>query len=148
MSEEPTARTTALEAASRRRIELKEAVSATEVAAALPAGDPNTRDRLLRALDDLSAAWDQHAEAVEGDDGLLAELTQVAPRLVGRVTALEAEHPVVRNRIVEVAHAVKEGIDLAEVRDAALDVLVTIARHRQKGADLVYDGYNVDIGGH
>ncbi len=148
MSDESAARTTALEAASRRRIELKEAVSATEVAAALPAGDPHTRDRLLRALDDLAAAWDQHAEAVEGDDGLLAELTRVAPRLVNRVTALEDEHPTLRARIADVAHAVKEGVDLAEIRDAVLDVLVTIARHRQKGADLVYEGYNVDIGGH
>jgi hypothetical protein len=28
-----------------------------------------------------------------------------------------------------------------------LDVLVEIARHRQQGADLVYDAYHVDIGG-
>jgi hypothetical protein len=125
----------ALEAAGRQRIELKEAVSLTEVAAALPAGDPNSRDRLIAALNELALAWDRHAEAVEGEDGLLGEL------------AVEAEHPALRARIADAIHLAKEGAAFAEVRTAVVDVLLAIVRHRQKGADLVYEGYNVDIGG-
>ena len=40
------------------------------------------------------------------------------------------------------------GTDAVEaVRVAAVDVLGAISRHRQKGADLVWEAYSVDIGG-
>jgi hypothetical protein len=33
------------------------------------------------------------------------------------------------------------------IRAEVLELLLAVSRHRQRGADLVYEGYNVDIGG-
>jgi len=37
--------------------------------------------------------------------------------------------------------------ELDEVRDRGTKLLTALVRHRQRGADLVYEGYSVDIGG-
>ena len=38
--------------------------------------------------------------------------------------------------------------DMVEaIRESLVDVLRSISRHRQRGADLVYEAYHVDIGG-
>ena len=33
-----------------------------------------------------------------------------------------------------------------EVRNQALDLMTALMRHRQRGADLIYEAYQVDIG--
>jgi hypothetical protein len=41
-------------------------------------------------------------------------------------------------------------VDSAEpqaLRDGLTDLLAELVRHRQRGADLVYEAYSVDIGG-
>lgn len=136
----------ALDAARQRRVELKRAVSEVEIAAAGAAADPTWRDDLRVALDGLLEAFDHHVDEVEGHDGLLDEMVLKAPRLSKRADRLRDEHPELRSQIVDVTGIVAAS-DVDEVRSRALDVLVAIARHRQAGADLVYDAYNVDIGG-
>ena len=37
--------------------------------------------------------------------------------------------------------------DVDEVRDAGLALLGRLSRHRQRGADLIWDAYQTDIGG-
>jgi predicted NBD/HSP70 family sugar kinase len=135
-----------LGAARQRRIELKQAMSATEIAAAAAAGDPTWRGDLRAALDDLRRSWDHHVEEVEGPDGLLPELVGKAPRLAPKVARLDDEHSELRTRIDETIGHLDAG-EVADLRAEVLDVLVAIARHRQLGADLVYDAYHVDIGG-
>ncbi len=147
MEPDPSTSTDALEAAKKRRVELKNAVSAVETAAASPAASPGWSEALLKELDDLRLAFDQHCEEVEGVDGLLAEVIDVAPRLANKVKRVEAEHPPLIEHIARTIDAVKASDDAEESRAAALDVLAAIARHRQLGADLVYEAYSVDIGG-
>jgi hypothetical protein len=135
-----------LGAARLRRVELKQAMSQVEIAAAGAAGDPTWRGDHRVAMDDLLLAFDGHVNEVDGPGGLLAELIETAPRLSNRVSRLGDEHPALRARIALVIEHVGSA-EVAEVRGEVLDVLVEIARHRQQGADLVYDAYHVDIGG-
>ncbi|NNE73579.1 MAG: hypothetical protein HKN26_07950 [Acidimicrobiales bacterium] len=137
----------ALRAARERRVELKGAVSAVEIAAASPIGDPSWRDNMARALDELRIALDQHIDEVEGPDGLLAELRDAAPRLSNKIAVVSDEHPALCRQVDDVIANLKESAALEQIRSDAIDALVAMARHRQKGADLVYEAYHVDIGG-
>lgn len=136
----------ALEAARERRMELKSAMSALELAAASAAGDPSWVDALRSALADMSGAFQGHVEEVEAPDGLLAELIEDCPRLSSKVVRLRDEHPTLAERI-DVCGAQLEDSDPPRIRAEVLDLLVALARHRHAGADLVYEAYNVDIGG-
>lgn len=144
---ESNGRSEALAAAVQRRIGLKNAVSRVETAAASASARPGWRDELLGELVELGIALDQHVEEVEGVDGLLAELTTVAPRLVNKINRVRDEHPGLCSDLADTINRVTSSEDVDEVRRTVLEVLTAIARHRQAGADLVYDGYSVDIGG-
>lgn len=146
MADEKT-RSEALAGAAERRIELKGAVSTVERVAAAPSGKPTWRSDLLRELDHLRIALDQHVEEVEREDGLFAELADDAPRLVNKIERVRDEHPPLCEQVAETIALVKASDDVEETRAAVLDALFSIARHRQRGADLVYEGYSVDIGG-
>ncbi|MGI9607050.1 MAG: hypothetical protein ACR2P0_13015 [Acidimicrobiales bacterium] len=137
----------ALTAATERRVEMKTAISRVERAAAAPSLKPAWRDDLVRELDELRIALDQHIAEVEGEEGLLAELTFDAPRLANRIDAVRREHPELCRQLDAAIDRVKATEEVADVRTAVLDSLVALARHRQKGADLVYEGYSIDIGG-
>jgi hypothetical protein len=139
--------TEALRAASERRIQLKVAVTNVERAAAAPSARGGWRDDLIVELEDLRIALDQHVHEVEGESGLLAELTQFAPRLVNKIDRVRDEHPALETQVAEAILSVKESESPDETRSTVLEALVSIARHRQKGADLVYEVYSVDIGG-
>lgn len=136
----------ALVSARERRLTLKQAVSAVEVAAAAPAADPKWADTNIRELHHLRAAFDSHVAEVEGEGGLLMELAQHAPRLQSRIAAVEAGHPSICARIDAIIELASAGGRTEDVRAGALAALLAIAEHRQQGADLVYQAYSVDIG--
>lgn len=136
----------ALEAARDRRVELKQAMSALEVAAAGAAGDPAWVDAMRSALADMGEAFDAHVVEVEAADGLLAELIDDCPRLSPKVERLRNEHPALGEQIARCQARLDEA-DPQELRNEVLDLLFALVRHRHAGADLVYDAYNVDIGG-
>jgi hypothetical protein len=135
MEDADPAQSEAVSAAKRRRVELKQAMSDVEVAAAAPAPDANWGNALLESLEQLNAALEQHAEEVESAGGLLDEIVDVAPRLHKRVMQQRQEHVVLIDQTLA-----------GEVRAEVLDALIAIARHRQHGSDLVYDAYMIDIG--
>lgn len=143
---DPAPDTEALDAARERRIELKHAMSELELAAAGAAGDATWIDGLRLALAELDEALDAHVAEVEADDGLLAELIADAPRLASRVRRLRDEHQLLAGR-VQACRAMLDEPDPHEIRQEILDLLVALAHHRHTGADLVYEAYNVDIGG-
>ena len=145
--DESTTTTEALEAARARRIDLKSAVSAVEVAAASPAGDPEWRPDLVNELRGLREAFDGHVAEVEGEDGLLAELLLHAPQLANQIRNVQGEHPGLCAQIDQALERVEADGSADEVRDLVLQTLIGIARHRQHGADLVYRAYSIDIGG-
>jgi hypothetical protein len=37
--------------------------------------------------------------------------------------------------------------DLDEVRERGTTLIAALVRHRQRGSDLMYEGYSVDMGG-
>ncbi len=138
---------TRLDAAMERRVELKQALSQVEIAVSSPASNPNWRDHLVHRLDQLRVALDQHIEEVEGDEGLLAGLVVDAPRLANQIEKLQHEHPMLSELLDETVAHLKEGVGTDEIRDEVLRLLFDLVRHRQRGADLVYEAYGVDIGG-
>ncbi|MDH3728159.1 MAG: hypothetical protein OER77_11565, partial [Myxococcales bacterium] len=77
----------------------------------------------------------------------LAQLTDDAPRLVNKIDRVRDEHPELTQQVADAITSAKESSDAEDLRSEVMAVLVSIVRHRQRGADLVYEGYNVDIGG-
>ena len=136
----------ALESARARRATLKSALSAVEVAAASPAAQAEWRPELAAALNVLREAFDDHVRDVEDPGGLLDVLREEAPHLSGQVGVVQGEHPALEKQIDDVVAMVDDAAP-EEIRDAVLQTLLALARHRQNGADLVYKAYSVDIGG-
>lgn len=137
----------ALRAAAEKRIELKQALSQVENAAASPSADEAWRSRLLDELEKLRGALLDHVEEVEADTGLLNEMLTQAPRLANRIESVRNEHPDLCRRVDKAILDVRGDTAAIDLRAEVLDTLFAIVRHRQKGSDLVYEGYNIDIGG-
>jgi hypothetical protein len=142
------------EGARRRRGPLRDAASALERAAAAPVGTgPKWCQRVHTRVEQVSATLEDHIVAVEGPSGLWDELKVDAPRLIHMMDVLKAEHGVLRQMVAQLLEDVGRIGDKASkeeigaVREKVMALLGAIARHRQKGADLVYEAYNVDIGG-
>lgn len=137
----------ALRSARKRRYALQEAIGEVEQAVAAPAAEPTWHSQLEVRLLGLGLALGQHVEEVEGPDGLLAELMTEAPRLANHIRRVEAEHPVLTEQLAGVIDLVAAEAEAGVVRAAVMEVLSGLSRHRQQGADLVYEAYKVDIGG-
>lgn len=136
----------------RRRAELRGAMNALERALAAPvADDPDHwADNVHAALGELASDFREHVEITEGDDGLYAELREIAPRLSDAVARLTEEHAEIQRLIDDVRQLDDEkepGRNLDRVRERGTALLMRLVRHRQRGSDLVYDAYEVDIGG-
>ena len=147
MGDTEPAHSDAVRAAKQRRIELKQAMSDVEVAAAAPAPDANWRHTLIESLEQLNSALEQHAEEVESSGGLLDEIVVVAPRLHKRVVQQRREHNLLSDQTLAAIATTRTADSASEVRAEVIDALIAIARHRQHGSDLVYDAYTIDIGG-
>jgi hypothetical protein len=141
-----------LEELRRRRAELRESMDALEGALAAPATADPARwgQRVHVALVELAGDLREHIEITEGPDGLHQDLLASAPRLSGGVARLTDEHVVIHDELeglVATVASAADGVDVAAVREAATGVLGGLVRHRQRGSDLVYEAYAVDIGG-
>ena len=142
------------EGARRRRAPLREAASDLELAISAPVGTGSVwRDRVRESLARVQVALKQHVQDTEGPDGLYRGLQNDAPRLSTLVKLLGEEHTLLRKDITGALSALEELPDemeddcCEEAREAVLALLGRISRHRQKGADLVWRAYSVDIGG-
>lgn len=136
----------------RRRAELRGAMNAFERALAAPvADDPDHwADSVHTALRELASDFREHVDITEGDDGLYAELRETAPRLSDAVARLAEEHIEIQRLIDDVQRLDDEtgaNRSLDRVRERGTVLLMRLVRHRQRGSDLVYDAYEVDIGG-
>jgi hypothetical protein len=155
--DEPRKITPALDAARRRRQTLHEALVQLEQGISSPAAGrvPDWSGAVTKEMVSLRDAFDQHVIVTEKPGGLYEEIMERAPRLDGKLRRLHAEHPSITERIaaaltrLEAGEVGDEGspwpIDRA--RDDLQRLLGSIVRHRQSGADLVWEAYNVDIGG-
>jgi len=146
MSGPTTTQTSSLAAARRHRLELLTAIQAFERALAAPARDPRWRELVAERLRALREAFGEHVVVTEGPEGLYAELLTNAPRLAHGVDALVREHAVVLTKLDRLSQRMST-MDVERIRAKASDRLLLLARHRQRGADLVYEAYATDIGG-
>lgn len=143
-----------------RREALLQAVVGLEDALAGPIGDQERwRLRVAMAVDHAVARISEHVAQTEGPGNILDEILAVAPRLERRVKQMTVDHENLEKAADRLALAVAELTpdddsltagqieDYAiAVRNQAVDVMGQITRHRQRGADLIYEAYQVDLG--
>jgi hypothetical protein len=114
---------------------------------------PDWSAQVTKDLIGVRDAFDQHVEATEKPDGLYDEIMQRAPRLAHTVERLREEHPPIAASIaativrIEADEVVRDDWPVDQARDDLQRLIGSLVRHRQKGADLVWEAYNVDIGG-
>ena len=105
------------------------------------------------ATNGLRTAINDHVTEVESDDGLLPLLLADVPRLANSIKRMYTEHIEIRSAVDDVSALLRDCDDTCDtttvdsIRLAMVDLVRLISRHRQAGADLVYEGYTVDIGG-
>ena len=139
-----------------RRAGLKAALSGLELALAAPA--PNRVEWVTNVRDALGAVhevWTRHICETEAPGAFLDELVSEAPRLSKPASRLRREHSEILGAItrsekrLQSPPAEDAGYDqwADETRTELTTLLVALARHRQRGADLVYEAYDVDLGG-
>lgn len=140
-----------LEELRRRRAELRESMSALEDALATQTTVDRARwaQRVHAALVELSGDFREHVDITEGPDGLYRELLATSPHLAGAVTGLTREHVLIREELDDLLARLQaaEAVEAGAIRELGTTLLGRLVRHRQRGADLVFDAYAFDIGG-
>jgi len=138
----------------RRRADLHLALVAVEQAISRPAigRESDWAKDVLRELEELGRTIEEHIEVTERPNGLYDEIATKAPRLSNNIGRLREEHPMLRdgtNQLVAKLRTMAVGDDwpLDQARDDLQRLLGKIVRHRQLGSDLVWEAYNLDIGG-
>ena len=115
------------------------------IAAAAPGREEPWMVGVRGALDRLTQAFAEHVSATEGPDGLFEQVRRRAPRLDHHCHRLTEDHGRISAELTTAIAALDS--DVAGAREAVLSLLAHLARHRQLGADLVYEAYAVDLGG-
>ena len=115
------------------------------IAAAAPGREESWGDQVRDTLTRLAEAFTEHVEATEGPEGLFAQVRRRAPRLDNLCRRLTTDHATIAEELATATAALDAGV--GEAREAVLSLLAHLARHRQLGADLVYEAYAVDLGG-
>jgi Ala-tRNA(Pro) deacylase len=130
------------------RERLYDALLATGRAIAAPVGSGHRwLERLERELIRLGDAFDEHIEQTEGPDGLLTEIDHQAPRLWREVERLRDDHVELKDECDRVIALLgRHGSSLA-LRSRVHALIGRFEEHRHQGADLVYEAFDVDIGG-
>jgi hypothetical protein len=127
-------------------------MNAVEQALASPyrTGDGRWADQTRAALAELAGDLREHITITEGPDGLYLALERHAPRLSGPVEQLRGEHVDIAGALDDLLTALAEAEaepDVDVVRRGGTELLVALMHHRQRGADLVFEAYELDIGG-
>ena len=147
------ASTSALQAAKGQRLSLRRAIDGLEQALGPAAAEEQGvwLERLGGALAHLDEVFAVHVRVTEAAGGLYEEILENAPRLANRVKRLRREHAditaAIRRGIAETQAAAGDAGRVEALRDHAVRLLADLVRHRKRGLDLVYEAYDVDIGG-
>jgi hypothetical protein len=129
----------------RHRADLLAAIQGFQCALVKPWAHPDWRRGVAAELPCLRAAFATHVELTEGPDGLYAAVLADQPRLVRQVNHLGREHATMAAALEALTRRVDA--DPERVWGWGSALLRELSRHRQRGADLVYDAYVTDIGG-
>ena len=126
-----------------KRISLGDAMRALETAVSRAASSDRWTEVVRDSVADLRQAFHEHIVVTEGPNGLLSEIVDLAPRLSGEAGLIEGEHRALEASLRGLESALGGAPD--SVRRKATVVLGRLTLHRQRGADIVYEAYNVDI---
>lgn len=132
------------DAVARRRVALYDVMRDLETAIARPSGIADWRIEIEGALSELKKALTAHVDEVESYSGLFAEILSRSPHLAASVESLEREHRDLM-KVCEDALSLTADLSDKSLRRRVNQLLVRVAIHRQTGAELLYDAYNVDI---
>jgi len=154
MSDHEEVLTPTLEEARRRRADIHQALVAVEEAISGPAvgREEEWAREVIEKLGVLREVIEEHIEVTERAEGLYDEILHKAPRLAGPIQRLKDEHPLLRDGASELIAKLRMSPvgtvwSVDEARDDVQRLLGRIVKHRQHGADLIWEAYNLDIGG-
>ncbi len=141
-----------LEEVRAHRGDMLESVRALEETLAAPiALGRDWLERVAAALAELAHDFGDHVELTERPGGLYAVARASAPRLDAAGQRLVREHVDLRARLAaalgEIDSADERGLDLGALREDLTGLIGALVRHRQRGSDLVYEAFEVDLGG-
>lgn len=140
-----------LEKVRAHRAELRESVAAVGDALEAPVTRGGAwRERVRAALAELSHDFDEHIDLTESPGGLYDNLRSGDPRLSSAVERLTGQHIEYRDAISGYLAVLEHGgtvADLPMFREELGELLDRLVQHRQLGARLVHEAFQVDLGG-
>lgn len=115
---------------------------------AVPPGEPRWRERLVLRLGPVRQGFAEHVQVTEGPCGLYAELLAHAPRLARGVRLLTREHGTIGAALAALWEDVERpGVPVDDLWVCTRHLVRVLHRHRQRGADLLWQAYQTDLGG-
>ncbi len=141
-----------LHAARHRRLSLRAEMGRFEEALAAPTvgREPAWTVDAGAAIARLHGCMQTHLSETEGPHGFHHDIVTAAPRLVHQVEVSVREHGLITATIHDLQLALDSpptAASTASIREVGTDLLVLLARHRQRGADMIYEAYQTDLGG-
>jgi hypothetical protein len=139
-----------LDAVRVRRDALYDSLMALEHALASPtSGRPTEWCALLHdRVGTVRTVLEAHVRETEGEGGFFDDVRDQAPQLLHAVEQLRAEHDALlaaTDDLEREIDAARDAGDVANVRAAGVELIRRLLEHRHRGAELVYDAYQVDI---
>jgi hypothetical protein len=131
-----------LDAVRRQRSGVRLALDDLERAVTAPSAgrEAEWADNVLRRAGEMKAAFAEHIDVTERPGGLFDEVVDAAPRLSNKVAKLRDEHVTITADLDALATTAP-----ADLREAVVQIMGRVVRHRSEGSDLIYDAYFVDI---
>lgn len=129
-----------------RRQDFYEAMCRLEARVARASRTQDWVESVAAALSGLEAALHRHIAEIEEPDGLFVEVVIRAPHLESDVSRLRRDHENLLSSCLSALEvATGAEVDIAELRRKVLGLLGRLAMHRQRGSELLYDAYNLDL---
>jgi len=140
----------ALAAVVERRDEFYEGILDLERAMATPAGDDAVAwaAETAAAVESLRQVLDDHIQETEAPGSFYDDVVEHSPHLVNAARRLQSEHPPLAASVDSLALELKTVSDddgVEATRELAVELIKALLLHRHRGAELVYDAYNVDV---
>ena len=134
----------------RQRERLRDALVAFEdaLSSAGPRRAAAWAEGVVQCILRVEAEFNSHIDLTEQEDGLYDDILEVAPRMSHRVDQLRQEHNEITIALsdcltrVELVPNTAHADWVAARRDDCNALLGRLVRHRQRGADLVYEAFS------
>lgn len=133
-----------------QRAELRESAAAVDEALARPIGTAVWRERVHTAFVELEHDFRGHVQLTEGAAGLFETVLAEDTRLSPAIARQREEHVALADRLAAAVAALEHGgspVDLVVLREDLTSLVGALVRHRQRGNDLIYEAFSVDLGG-